>query len=433
MAAKMAEIKASFAQLQGLNFLPQIEAAKPRITEFAHLANLNFGSGSYSFPAVVKKGTEEAGTAVRNFNQVVNNELSSAKNAFSTHLDGIIATARAFVPQLMAIFVGIKLADMLKESALLSARVETLGVVLTTVGRNAGYTSGQVKNFVELVKSKGITTEAASQAVIRLAQADIDLAEAENLARVAQDAAVIGNMNSSQAFEQMIYGLQTANVRVLRTIGLNVNFEESYKRLANQLGKNTEQLTAHEKALARTQVVKEAGVRIEGTYEAAMGTAGKQLTSLSRYAEEAKEKFGGLFRGALLTAITGVTDLLKDANKELEKMTESGQVERISSAIDTQLRRSLLDIQNVIVGMEPAAKAIIPILGPIRDGWGYIFAAMKPVSERVVLIAQEIYYLARIVTSTAIAAGLARAFRFDAAKEALADVKKSWGEILDIN
>src|SRR3972149_2674111 len=79
-----------------------------------------------------------------------------------------------------------------KEATMLTARLETMNIVLGIIGKNAGYTTGSMKDFVDQVKKMGITTSAAQDSLTKMAQANLDLTKAAGLARVAQDAAVIG-------------------------------------------------------------------------------------------------------------------------------------------------------------------------------------------------------------------------------------------------
>ena len=213
------------------------------------------------------------------------------------------------------------------ESAQMAARFETLGVVMQTVGRNAGYTGQQMMDASKGVQALGITMLEARESVTKMASAHIDLANAQGLARVAQDAAVIGGVNSSEAFKAMIYGIQSGQTEVLRTIGINVSFEASYKTLAAQLGTTAQALTEAEKTTARTNVVMAAGKDIAGAYEDAMGTAGKQMTSLARYSEDAKVKLGAVFNDTLLLAIGVYTGHLKESNAELDKLTKDKSIE----------------------------------------------------------------------------------------------------------
>jgi hypothetical protein len=138
-------------------------------------------------------------------------------------------------------------ADLVKESTLLAARAETLDVVMARVGVNAGYSSDQMRTFMEAVRSAGITTIQSQEAVIRMTQAHLDLAQASKLARVAQDAAVIGAVNSSEAMERLLHGITTLQPEILRTIGITVNFEQEYARAAAQMGRSREALSQQEK------------------------------------------------------------------------------------------------------------------------------------------------------------------------------------------
>ena len=223
-------------------------------------------------------------------------------------------------------WVGGKLFDAIKEVTLLNARYQELGVVMPVVGRNAGYNATQMNAAASEMQHLGISMLESRNIAIQLAQAQINLADAGKLARIAQDAAVVGNTNSSEALNHMIYGIKTGQIEVLRTIGINVNFEQSYKALAHQLGVSTEALSEAQKMQARENAVLAEGEKLTGAYEAAMGTAGKQMRSMARYAEDLKVMRGEVFNEALTVGVMAFVDQLKEANQQTTSLANNGQL-----------------------------------------------------------------------------------------------------------
>ncbi|MEW6115390.1 MAG: hypothetical protein AB1553_00615 [Nitrospirota bacterium] len=253
--------------------------------------------------------------------------------------------------------------DIIKDSTLLAARVETLGVVMNVVGRNAGYSSQEMKMYADSVKAMGITTQESMQTVIRMAQANLDLAKSSQLARVAQDAAVIGNVNSSEALGRLLHGITTLQPEILRTIGITVTFEEEYKKFASTAGRTVDSLSQQEKQQIALNAVLREGEKIAGTYEGAMGTAGKQITSISRYAEEAKVKFGQLFTPALNDSVKLLSSGLSFLNDQLERLVAGlGRADRMSN-LYSQLAR----IDEEIAQREKGFFGITPRAGSLAE------------------------------------------------------------------
>ena len=206
--------------------------------------------------------------------------------AESRSAGGAVGSLTPIVTRLAGAFAGLKVGQFISETVLLSSRYGELGVVMEVVGRNAGYSRVQLDELEVGLKRTGISALESRNNIARMISANIDLAKATDLARLAQDAAVIGGLNSSDAFQRLITGIQTGQVETLRTIGLNVNFQRSYEQLAQQLGKTTNDLTEYEKTQARTNSVMEAAPNIAGAYEASMENAGKALRSASRHLED---------------------------------------------------------------------------------------------------------------------------------------------------
>ena len=228
----------------------------------------------------------------------------------------------AFRP-LAGIFASFKVAQFVKETTLLSSRYNELGIVMEVVGRNAGYSRSQLDALEQGLKQTGISAIESRSNIAKMVSANIDLANATDLARLAQDAAVIGGLNSSEAFARLIRGIQTAEVETLRNIGLNVSFERSYSDLADQLGKTTDALSEQEKVQARTNAVMSAAPNIAGAYEASLDNAGKQLRSSTRYLEDFRVKLGQIAQPAFNQGVEAYAGSLKFLSENVEGVAQA--------------------------------------------------------------------------------------------------------------
>jgi hypothetical protein len=277
-----------------------------------------------------------------------------------------------------------KLFEFGKDAAMMAARYETLGVTMKVVGNNAGYTGQQMDAYAASLQKTGIAMIESRQNLTQMAQAHIDLAKSAGLARIAQDAAVIGGINSSEAFSRLVYGIQSAQTEVLRTIGINVNFEDSYKKLGKQVGKNAADLTELEKVQARTNAVMEKGKDISGAYEAAMGTAGKQMTSLKRYMDDLKVVVGQTFSDALLIGVQAFTGGLKDANDEAGQLQQKGDLERwgrivvkTMAVVADAVRYVVITVQSLVFELYAFAQAGVRFHYAIAQALGGNFSGAK--------------------------------------------------------
>lgn len=283
---------------------------------------------SQALAASSKKVDESIGEASSKTLQFVNSLTRAAQEQ-----DRLIPKQATAIDQLkqMALAIGAiglawKSYEYLKEAALLSARYETLGVSMVQVGKNVGYTTQQMNDNAAALQKTGITMMESRQLTMQLVQSHIDLAQSTKLARIAQDAAVIGGINSTEAFGRMVHGIQSAQVEILRGIGINVSFEQGYAATARTLKKTTAELTENEKSVSRVNQVLEKGKDIAGTYEAAMDTAGKQMQSMKRYTEDTKLMLGSLFDEALTIGVMAYTEHLKGTNHEMRELTKSGDL-----------------------------------------------------------------------------------------------------------
>jgi len=261
---------------------------------------------------------------------------------------GIVASAIASVG----------ISKFIAETSTLNQRYQELGIVLGVVSRNAGLSALEVDKVAESVRKSGISMIESRQIVARLVQSQIDLSKATELARLAQDAAVVGQINSSEALDRMVHGITSAQVEVLRGIGINVDFEQSYKKMAQEIGVSTAALTEQQKMQARLNVVLAESTKLNGVYAASMDNAGKQMRSTERLVEDLKVKIGGLFDATSRFAVSAYTGALKEADSAMDSMTETGGIVRWGDTIARVAAFAADSVRSVGIVFDITGKAI---------------------------------------------------------------------------
>jgi len=280
------------------------------------------------------------------------------------HLKDQVFTLKNAVIGAIAAFGVWKIYDYIRDSTMLAARYKTLGVTLDVIGKQAGYSSGELNRFENSLKRTGIASIEARTVLTRMIQAELDLSKSTELARVAQNAAVIANLNSSETMERMLHAIQANSVEILRTIGMNVSFEKSYKTLADQLDVNVNQLTEAQKTQARFNAVLEGGTQIAGAYEAAMGTAAKQLRSFERYVQEFRISIGKAFEPTLAIIVESMTASMKEFTEAVSSPVFQKSLTDFAKIMGEQVKAAF---QWLIDNKEAILNVIVEITKSIGD------------------------------------------------------------------
>jgi hypothetical protein len=207
------------------------------------------------------------------------------------------------------------------ESAIYAARTQQMNVVMDQLARTNGLSVAAVRQQADAVKALGITTQESRNTVSQMIFAQLDLAKATDLARLSQNAAKIAGISSSEALNGIINGIRTQQIEVLRTYGIQVNFEQAFIRGAAAMGKQKETLTDYERANIALNEVLQKGPRILGTYEISLSTASGQMQSMQRNIEEARNALGEGF----VPILQRVVGLLNDSTKSIQENGEAYQ------------------------------------------------------------------------------------------------------------
>lgn len=225
-------------------------------------------------------------------------------------------------------FAGLKLKDKAIEAAALSQRYAELGLSVQVVGKNVGIQNAVLDKTEVKLQELGISMLKSREVILKLAAANIDLSKAEELADLARNAAIVGQLNTSDALDRIVNGIRSGESEILKTIGLSVQFGNSYKRLAETLGTTSNNLTENQKIIARTNEALRNAPPLVGLYEKAMENAGKKFRSTDRLVENLSVKIGSVFDSTSILAAQTYTDILKDLDDEVTSLANNGTLEQ---------------------------------------------------------------------------------------------------------
>jgi len=197
------------------------------------------------------------------------------------------------------------------ESFHAAARVDELDIAMGAIGESTGIGYEAIKEAADGIRSQGIEMASAQQIAIQFAQANLDMAAASKIARVAQDLAVVAGLNSTETTNRLIKAIITGNSELLRTAGISKTAKQAQMAYSEETGKAVGKLTALEKQQAMVNMIMAEGERVQGTYEASMNSAGKVLRSFPRIINDIQVEVGKILSSAFGPLIKTTYDLIK--------------------------------------------------------------------------------------------------------------------------
>lgn len=225
-----------------------------------------------------------------------------------------------------------------------AARVDELNYALDAIGKSTGLGGQALADEAAEVKGMGIEMEIAQKAVLKFAQNNLELGKASDIARIAQDLAIISGENSTDTFNKLTHAVITGRSEVLKSVGIQENAGQMYAKFAKSIGKTTKELTYQEKQQAVLAGVMAEGTKVFGTYEAAMKSPGKTLRSFKRLHNELQVAMGNVLLKAFGPLILAAYDLEKAITKAVEKNKTLQAVLGALQAVFTKLTEPLTNL-----------------------------------------------------------------------------------------
>lgn len=249
--------------------------------------------------------------------------------------------------------------DFLTASEKVAERVESLGVSLRIVGENTGVSSQALSEYEQGMKDVGLTTIESRQALLKMIQSELDLKDSAKLAQIALDASATGNTTVMSAQERLIQAITYASPRMLKGLGLVVDFQSGFKRAQLELGRA---LSDTEKKQISLNLVLEAGTKIQGAYTASLSTATGQENEKQHAIESLQEALGKVGTAASYESLKAtnevLTELLNYVTEHKDDIKELGDSFAIVTRVVISITKELLSLWKVLADAGPIGVSI---------------------------------------------------------------------------
>ena len=310
------------------------------------MAGYNVGALEVTLGAKIGEFVRRMETAKQSFENVGKQaqEAEQSVSSFEKATKAAAVAAGAFVAS--GVF-------MAKQSFSVAASASELEMAMSAIEDSMDLAGGSIQEAALAVRGKGIEMAEAQRIAITFAQSQLDLAQAADVARAAQDLAVLSQSNSTETAMRLTYAIQTGNSQLLRSVGINKYASEAYDDYAATLGKTANDLNQIERQQAITNMVLEEAANVAGVYDAAMLEPGKVLRSFPRLLNDMQLAFGNVLLDGFGPAIKAAYDLTKQISKSVREGGAFAPILDSMQVAFTNLLTPLTEFINKMVsGME---------------------------------------------------------------------------------
>ena len=201
------------------------------------------------------------------------------------------------------------------------AQVETLQGAMEQMGKVAGLNVGkmneqidrmvkgwtEVVDGVEVVHKGAITASDAIQTMMGFISSELPTERINELTEAAKDMGFVFGKTTSDTLTRFTYAIVTGNLQLLRQVGIIGYLDDVMKEYAKTVKKATSELTTAEMNQAILNFILKEATVYAGQYDKAMGSVGKQTSSLQRIQENFTVALGQAFLPFLQMSVTAKT------------------------------------------------------------------------------------------------------------------------------
>lgn len=208
-----------------------------------------------------------------------------------------------------------------QEGLMLAGRFSEMENASIAIGRSYGLVDDVTREAISSLSDAGIRYDIAAQSTAQLIRNQIDLANATDLASIAQATGIIIGADSSETMGRLTHAIATGNTAMLGYMGILVKKEDIDREALETYGRTTNALTQQEKMQARVNAIIKASTPIMGVYASAMESPTKALRSLTG---REIPTLGATMMQTFIPAFKDAVDIARGFVKALIRAMEEG-------------------------------------------------------------------------------------------------------------
>ncbi len=266
--------------------------------------------------------------------------------------------------------VGVSLILFATRSFKAAAEVQELDNALQAIGQSTRYGYTQLALAVEAIQDVGITAAASQRAIIKLAQANVDLGQATELATVAQNLSVTASVNASDALQTLIFAITTGQTRMLRQIGITTGATEAFAIYGRTIGKSANELSMAERRQAVLNFILKEGTKVTGAYALAIQSPSKALKEMSDLTNNLQVSVGKRLLDAFSKIILASFDLYTkftiaaNGTGTFSKFLDA--MEKVLTKLSDPIAKLLTNLSNFIEKIDKSNISVNQIAGTME-------------------------------------------------------------------
>jgi hypothetical protein len=277
---------------------------------------------------------------------------------------GYAADAFAQKAGMVAAVVGTAFVAMGLKSFQAAAEVEELDTVMQVVGSTTGVTYQKLLETADAIRDNGIEYASAQQMAIKFAKNSLEVGKAADIARVAQDLAVISQANSTDTANRLTHAVLNLNSMMLRNAGVQTTVAQAVRAYSKEHNVAVKSMTTSQKQQAVLDAILKEGAKIAGVYTMSMTNAGKVLRSFPRITKQLQVAFGQSLIKPLGPLILQIYELYKNFANLFE---EGSALRPVIDALTAVLQKLVDPITAAVTKAVDFVKNMKPVTASIGE------------------------------------------------------------------